>query len=133
MGINLLLGDISYTDDANLEVDDGEELHFANLFSIAKAAKYCRDIYDDTDRSMMRRLQKNKYCNCLDKKYKQAMSKPKVAKCHNCRKEKIGERVGICMVKSCARCVAFHYCNKECQNQHWKQHKRMCKALAVGC
>jgi hypothetical protein len=36
----------------------------------------------------------------------------------------------------CKGCLGVRYCSKACQNQHWKQHKPVCKALAeryAGC
>ena len=27
----------------------------------------------------------------------------------------------------CSRCKLVHYCSRECQKQHWKAHKRVCK------
>ena len=29
-------------------------------------------------------------------------------------------------LKKCARCLAVEYCGKECQMQHWAEHKRVC-------
>ncbi len=27
----------------------------------------------------------------------------------------------------CSECKLVYYCNKECQNAHWKQHRACCK------
>jgi hypothetical protein len=32
----------------------------------------------------------------------------------------------------CGGCRVAHYCSRACQSQHWKQHKPVCKALAVA-
>ncbi|KAL7545778.1 hypothetical protein ACHAWF_009126 [Thalassiosira exigua] len=32
-------------------------------------------------------------------------------------------------MKSCARCLSYYYCSKECQVRHWGKHKPICKAL----
>ncbi|KAJ7213266.1 hypothetical protein C8J57DRAFT_1602154 [Mycena rebaudengoi] len=30
------------------------------------------------------------------------------------------------VLKKCARCKKTRYCNRECQNRHWKVHRKMC-------
>jgi len=32
----------------------------------------------------------------------------------------------------CAGCLVARYCSRDCQRQHWKQHKPVCKALAAA-
>ena len=32
----------------------------------------------------------------------------------------------------CKGCSTAHYCGKECQAHHWKQHKPVCKAIAAA-
>jgi hypothetical protein len=32
----------------------------------------------------------------------------------------------------CGGCRIAHYCSKPCQQEHWKQHKPVCKALAAA-
>jgi hypothetical protein len=32
----------------------------------------------------------------------------------------------------CAGCRTARYCSRDCQRQHWKQHKPGCKALAAA-
>jgi len=34
--------------------------------------------------------------------------------------------------KMCAGCLVARYCSRDCQRQHWKQHKPVCKALAAA-
>eukprot|EP00730_Choanoeca_flexa_P004840 TRINITY_DN11819_c0_g1_i1.p1 TRINITY_DN11819_c0_g1~~TRINITY_DN11819_c0_g1_i1.p1 ORF type:complete len:327 (+),score=58.43 TRINITY_DN11819_c0_g1_i1:1-981(+) len=31
----------------------------------------------------------------------------------------------------CSRCKTSIYCNKECQKQHWKEHKRLCRPVST--
>jgi len=44
--------------------------------------------------------------------------------CQNCHKSGA--------VKICSRCRQVRYCNKKCQKQHWKRHKRICSSLRDG-
>jgi hypothetical protein len=32
--------------------------------------------------------------------------------------------------KKCGKCYVTHYCSRECQQQHWKSHKKLCSKLA---
>ena len=32
----------------------------------------------------------------------------------------------------CSRCKRAQYCSQECQKAHWKEHKKVCHALADG-
>jgi len=41
-------------------------------------------------------------------------------KCGNCQKE---------ASKRCSKCKQEFYCTRECQVQHWKEHKKVCKPL----
>ena len=51
--------------------------------------------------------------------------------------DSLGSRCAFCYqlpsegikFKSCADCLKASYCSKECQTQHWKKHKPLCKAL----
>lgn len=35
-------------------------------------------------------------------------------------------------LKHCAKCKTTHYCDRDCQNAHWKTHKKECARLAGG-
>lgn len=34
-----------------------------------------------------------------------------------------------CKFGNCSGCMNTKYCNKECQNKHWKQHKKVCTPI----
>ena len=35
--------------------------------------------------------------------------------------------------KSCSRCLSYYYCNRECQVNHWKEHKQHCAFIKDRC
>ena len=35
---------------------------------------------------------------------------------------------GAKATRACSRCMMQHYCSRECQKSHWKEHKKRCKA-----
>ena len=41
--------------------------------------------------------------------------------CSNCRKK--------CKLNRCGKCFTAGYCNKNCQENHWSKHKKICKVL----
>lgn len=50
-----------------------------------------------------------------------------IMKCDNCERTSAEtERT----LQRCARCKTVFYCSRDCQRQHWKIHKRVCKELA---
>lgn len=34
--------------------------------------------------------------------------------------------------RTCGGCRVAHYCSPECQLQHWKQHRKVCKSLSAA-
>jgi len=35
--------------------------------------------------------------------------------------------------KNCSRCLSYYYCNRECQVNHWKEHKQHCAFVKENC
>ena len=48
--------------------------------------------------------------------------------CHNCHQESKDGKA----LKRCIRCEEAYYCSKECQQEHWKTHKKSCKKAAAA-
>lgn len=49
--------------------------------------------------------------------------KSKKYACIQCSKE-------LQKIQRCSRCQAAYYCSRECQQQHWKSHKKICDSIA---
>ena len=49
---------------------------------------------------------------------------PGAATCAGCGKA----AAATASLLRCSRCRAAQYCDKDCQRQHWPQHKRECRA-----
>ena len=35
--------------------------------------------------------------------------------------------------KNCSRCLSYYYCNRQCQLNHWKNHKEQCAFVKENC
>jgi hypothetical protein len=46
-------------------------------------------------------------------------------RCKQCNKTTFGKGM-----KKCGACRKAHYCNRECQEAHWQQHKLVCNVAA---
>ena len=64
-----------------------------------------------------------KYCaNCLSKLVNLHIRADELrCKCPDCQGQKFSR---------CARCHIVPYCSKECQQEHWGKHKKICKKLS---
>lgn len=59
-----------------------------------------------------------------DKKRQEAKSSGQLGKCYQCGKKDAKKR--------CCRCLVAYYCNRNCQLQHWKKHKKDCSEKKKG-
>ena len=48
---------------------------------------------------------------------------------HACRL--CGKTEGDIPFKRCSSCKGVKHCNKECQENHWKEHKTLCQAITT--
>lgn len=55
-------------------------------------------------------------------------SKVKKSHCFNCTKT--FEELGLEKISTCSNCRRAFYCDKYCQKNNWKEHKKYCKLLA---
>jgi hypothetical protein len=42
-----------------------------------------------------------------------------------------GAEGGVISLKACTSCMVVKYCNANCQRNHWKKHKKVCKLRAA--
>ena len=90
----------------------------------SKAEKSFRDLTGDNERSAVRfyrKRTKHTSCNCLRKSNAKAQKRTKMGKRCSCMTSK--EFIAL---EQCARCSILHYCNRQCQVDHWPDHKEFC-------
>lgn len=66
-------------------------------------------------------------CSCLDAKYKQVKSNPKMGECCYEKCSLRYNKVERSSMMSCGRCRIAHYCSTQCQKAHWKEHRLDCE------
>jgi hypothetical protein len=66
-------------------------------------------------------------CKCLDTKYKQVKSLPKMGRCCNDGCSLPEGHVQRSKMFYCTGCYEACYCSHECQKDDWKEHKQCCK------
>jgi len=81
------------------------------IYSINNRYAYFKDKYDD--------LKENKYEILMEREMKVANFVPIYDNCClNCDKEDVSFR--------CSKCRVIYFCDKDCQKEAWKIHKRHC-------
>ena len=68
-------------------------------------------------------------CKCLDEKYKEVKSTPKIGFCHNPKCSLPGNKTVRSAMLYCTQCNV-NYCSRECQVAHWPGHKQICAVAA---
>ena len=76
----------------------------------------------ETDRTMIRWINKQVPCNCLDRLSKAMKKSPSMGRCKHCLLEFEKDQL-----KTCSKCLQVSYCSRTCQVEHWKTvHKQVC-------
>eukprot|EP00984_Skeletonema_dohrnii_P011225 scaffold4462_cov119-Skeletonema_dohrnii-CCMP3373.AAC.8 len=65
-------------------------------------------------------------CSCLDEKYEEVKSIPKMAICYNLQCPNSYGEVERSKTMYCSRCRSVTYCSRECQKADWAEHKPVC-------
>ena len=84
------------------------------------------DLFKCDEHTLVKYLRKNTPCDCLDEKYKEVKSIPKLTLCcyGKCSlPDRMAER------RSLLRCCGeTRYCSRECQKAAWPEHKKICES-----
>ena len=70
-------------------------------------------------------------CKCLDDKYKEVKSIPKMGLCMNPSCSLPDNFAVRSKMLYCTQCCHSNYCSRECQVAHWPTHKKFCIATAL--
>ncbi len=71
-------------------------------------------------------------CSCLDEKYEEVKSKPKMGLCFNLYCTHPRRRLNRSKLRCCSRCRSVAYCSRECQVADWSVHKEFCDEVATA-
>lgn len=81
---------------------------------------------DNGDRTLISFLKKRISCSCLDNKYKEVKSLPKMGLCYNDKCPLHERKAKRSKMFYCTQCGLNSYCSSECQRAHWPDHKFNC-------
>ncbi len=65
-------------------------------------------------------------CSCLDEKYQEVKSIPKMSFCYNPQCNIPDRRVERGQTMYCSRCRCAVYCSRECHKADWPRHQEWC-------
>eukprot|EP00985_Skeletonema_marinoi_P017010 scaffold9252_cov160-Skeletonema_marinoi.AAC.1 len=71
------------------------------------------------------------HCSCLDEKYKEVKSAPKMGYCYNSPCKFLCGQVERSKTFYCSRCRCVTYCSRGCQKAHWRTHQIACDECAA--
>jgi len=83
-------------------------------------------VADCNDRVLISFLRKRIPCKCLDEKYEEVKSMPKMGICANLECPLPDRKAERSKMFYCARCRERYYCSLECQTADWPEHKQRC-------
>jgi hypothetical protein len=82
--------------------------------------------FDPDEHTLISFFKKRISCACLDGKYKQVKSIPKLGICYNVNCPLPDRKVVRSFTKCCSRCRRVNYCSRDCQVDNWQWHKMYC-------
>lgn len=83
-------------------------------------------VADDNDRALISFLKRRISCSCLDDKYRDVKSLPKMGLCYNKKCPLPKRKAERSKMFCCTRCGLYSYCSSECQKVDWPDHKYDC-------
>ncbi len=89
------------------------------------------ELYDADEHTLVSYLKKLIPCTCLDEKYKEVRSIPKITQCYNENCSLPRRQVEQSKATCCSRCRHATYCSRSCQVQDWPRHKITCGVNTV--
>ena len=82
------------------------------------------ELLDGDEHTLVQFFRKQIPCSCLDEKYKEVKSIPKMGICYN--EDSCGKMAVRSKMLRCTRCRNVNYCSRECQEADWPSHKHVC-------
>ena len=83
-------------------------------------------VADNNDRVLISFLRKRIPCKCLDEKYNEVKTRPKMGICSNPECPLPERKAERSKMFYCTQCSCAYYCSSECQTADWPEHKEAC-------
>ncbi len=88
------------------------------------------ELFDGDEHTLVQFFRKQIPCSCLDEKYKQVKSIPKMGICYNDNCPLPDHMAVRSKMLRCTQCRNINYCSRECQEADWSNHKSVCGKTA---
>eukprot|EP00985_Skeletonema_marinoi_P012381 scaffold5962_cov161-Skeletonema_marinoi.AAC.1 len=85
-----------------------------------------RELYAANSHTTVSFLKRRIPCSCLDEKYKEVKSIPKIGLCCSPECPLPCGKTELSATMCCSRCRAANYCSRECQVAAWQGHRGEC-------